>query len=327
MLVILSPAKTLTIDAISTKAAKATPRFAAQADALVASTLSKLSPAALSKLCEVSAALGALNHARFQAWNAKDNPRAAAALAFDGPAFKALGARSMSKEALAKVDKRVRCLSGLYGVLKPSDAIQPYRLCMGTKIGTPTADLYKFWGERVAAALDSDLDEEASPKNENHARVIVNAASQEYWKVVEGKLRKETRVVSVSFPGAPAVYAKQARGAVARFVAENELEDPQGLIHFSGGGCEGSWSFDASASSEDNFVFRRSAGKAAAAATKAATAVTKEVKRERGTVAAAAAAAAPPARARGGNKRNSADSSVAVKSEIAKRSRAAATKK
>ena len=153
MLVVLSPAKTLTIDAISTKAAKGTPRFAAQADALVNAVLSKLSPAALAKLCEVSPALGQLNHARFQAWNSRDNPRAAAALAFDGPAFKALGARSMSSELLSRVDASVRCLSGLYGLLRPTDAIQPYRLCMGTKIGTPEAkDLYSFWGERVAQA-------------------------------------------------------------------------------------------------------------------------------------------------------------------------------
>ena len=298
MLVVLSPAKTLTIDVISSKAAKATPRFAAQADALVAAALSKLSPSALAKLCEVSPALGQLNHARFQAWNSATNPRAAAALAFDGPAFKALGARSMSSEILAKADERVRCLSGLYGLLRPTDAIQPYRLCMGTKIGTPTKDLYAFWGEKVAQALDADLDaqqeeeEDANVKKEkgkqdrDSSRVIVNAASQEYWRVCEGKLRKETRVVSVSFPGAPAVYAKQARGAVARFVAENDLSSPEGLRDFSGGGCEGNWTFDAAASSVDNFVFRRSAGKAASPKAKAAKATAgakkQEVKRRRG---------------------------------------------
>ena len=317
MLVVLSPAKTLTIDAISIKAAKATPRFAAQADALVAATLSKLSPAALAKLCDVSAPLGTLNHARFQAWNSKDNPRAAAALAFDGPAFRALGAREMGAEALARADERVRCLSGLYGLLKPSDAIQPYRLCMGTKIGTPARDLFALWGERVAAALDSDLDEglstrkgESKGREKKKSRVIVNAASQEYWKVCEGKFRKETRVVSVSFPGAPAVYAKQARGAVARFVAENGLDDPQDLIQFVGGGCEGSWSFDATASSEDNYVFfRTSAGKAVATAR-----ATAEKKQEQ---------------ARGGNKRAAAAASVsaAVKAEPAKRARVAATRK
>ena len=339
MLVVLSPAKTLTIDAISTKAAKATPRFAAHADSLVETLLSKLSPSALSKLCEVSPALGQLNHARFLAWNSPRNPRAAAALAFDGPAFKALGARSMNADLLASADARVRCLSGLYGLLKPTDAIQPYRLCMGTKVGGSTGDLYSFWGERVAQALDADLDAQlegrGSRATEQTSRVIVNAASQEYWKVVEGKLRRETRVVSVSFPGAPAVYAKQARGAVARFVAERGLESPEGLREFSGGGCEGSWSFDASASSEDNFVFRRSAGKAAAAAPKAAAAAAKagakkggkvrgkEVKREEEVAAAAATATK-------GSKRAAAEatpSSVTVKAEPVKRARAGATRK
>ena len=336
MLVVLSPAKTLTIDSISTKAAKASPRFAAQADALVAAALSKLSPSALAKLCEVSPALGQLNHARFQAWNSANNPRAAAALAFDGPAFKALGARSMDPRLLASADERVRCLSGLYGVLKPTDAIQPYRLCMGTKIGQPTKDLYAFWGENVARALDADLDAQKERGGKSGIRVIVNAASQEYWKVVEGKLRRETRVVSVSFPGAPAVYAKQARGAVARFVAERALAAPEGLREFAGGGLEGSWRFDAAASSEDSFVFRRSAGKAAAPRTEKAKAgggAAAEVKREEEGEAAAAAAAASSRAARGGggSKRaaaaHAAPSSVAVKAEPAKRRRAAGTRK
>lgn len=200
----------------------------------------------------------------------------------------------MPPELLSSADSSVRCLSGLYGLLRPTDAIQPYRLCMGTKLGAPEAkDLYSFWGERVAQALDADLDEqqEASKnggkKNESSQRVVVNAASQEYWKVVEGKLRKETRVVQVSFPGAPAVYAKQARGAVARFVAERRLESPEGLRDFCGGGCEGSWSFDAGASSEDNYVFRRSAGKvggAAAAPKKAAVAAKAKAGAKKGEV-------------------------------------------
>ena len=330
MLVVLSPAKTLTIDAIPTNAAKATPRFAAQADALVASALAKLSPAALAKLCEVSPALGQLNHARFQAWNSPENPRAAAALAFDGPAFKALGARAMGPGPLAKADERVRCLSGLYGLLRPTDAIQPYRLCMGTKLGAPTKDLYSFWGRKVAQALDADLDDEevraSGSSGGSGSRVVVNAASQEYWKVVEGKLREGTRVVSVSFPGAPAVYAKQARGAVARFVAERGLESPEGLKDFSGGGCEGSWSFDAAASSEDNFVFRRSAGKAAAVVSKAAAGVKKEVKREKEEE---KGGAATKATARGGNKRSAAaaaSSVPAVETEPSKRVRAAIRK-
>ena len=274
----------------------------------------------------------------------------------------------MAPDLLAGADARVRCLSGLYGLLRPTDAIQPYRLCMGTKLAgaAPEAprDLYAFWGERVAQALDADLDaqlEQAAAasaaakkeekkkgekkKGEASQRVVVNAASQEYWKVVEGKLREDTRVVSVSFPGAPAVYAKQARGAVARFVAERGLSGPDGLRDFCGGGCEGSWSFDAGASSDDNFVFRRSAGKVAAAPKKAAAAAktlskagakkgekagggAAEVKREEEEEAAAASAKAPSRTARGGSKRAAAPpSSVAVKAEPAKRARAGATRK
>ena len=104
----------------------------------------------------------------------------------------------MPPELLSSADSSVRCLSGLYGLLRPTDAIQPYRLCMGTKLGAPEAkDLYSFWGERVAQALDADLDEQqgaskknGGKKNGPSQRVVVNAASQEYWKVVEGKLRK-----------------------------------------------------------------------------------------------------------------------------------------
>jgi cytoplasmic iron level regulating protein YaaA (DUF328/UPF0246 family) len=127
---------------------------------------------------------------------------------------------------------------------------------MGTKLtmpGAPAPTLYAHWGDRVARALEADA-RALNPERPT----IVNAASQEYWKCVAGQFGAGVRVVTVQFPG-PAVYAKAARGAIARFIAEGALADPTDLKGFTG--LEGEWAYDAAASSEDTYVFRRGAAK------------------------------------------------------------------
>lgn len=261
MLICLSPAKTLTLDAAAASAAGAAPRFAAAADALAAA-LGKLPRAKLATVLDVSPALAALNADRFAAWGpAPSNPRYAAGWAYDGPAMKALALRSQPPSIVSSADARVRIISGLYGLLKPTDAIQPYRLCFSCKLaGAGGVDsLYAHWGDRIAKALDKELD---AARCEGKRRVVVNAASAEYWKAVAGRLRPDTRVVTCVFPG-PAVHAKAARGAVARFVAEGGVDEPERLKAFAG--LAGEWAFDAGASDGDTFVFKRGAGAARAA--------------------------------------------------------------
>lgn len=256
MIVVLSPAKTFTIDKAAAAAAGATPRFAAAADALAAKLA--LPAPKLASLLGVSAALGALNADRYAAWGSKDSPRVAAGLAMDGPAFKAMNLRSATDKQKASAAKRVRILSGLYGLLSPYDAVQPYRLEMGTKLknlpGAPADTLYDHWQGKLAAELEKDAGG-AKP-------IIVNAASQEYWSAVAGKFSPSTRIVECKFPG-PAVYAKAARGAIARFIVDHELDAPDRLREFTG--IAGEWAFDAGASKGDTYVFKRVAGGAAKA--------------------------------------------------------------
>jgi len=297
MIVIISPAKAMRLDEPARAAARAAPRFAALADVL-ASQLAKASTAGLARMMDLSPALAALNAGRYGGWAAQ--PAVAAAHAMDGPAFKALSARTLSDPASA--DERVRILSGLYGLLRPSDTIKPYRLEMGSSLRVPgvpaglaggAASLYEYWGPTIAAALEDDLaDAEKAAGAAPGTGVLVNAASQEYWKAVGGHLRPGTRVVTAVFPG-PAVHAKAARGALARFVAEGGLSVVGQLKGFEGGA--GEWRFDEGSSSGDRLVFVRGAPKKRRGAASEAPAPAKA--KARAGAATAAAAAAPPAKA------------------------------
>ena len=255
MLVVLSPAKAMLVDDAAAAAVRRTPRFAAVADSLAAS-LRALQPAALGKWLEISPALAALNAERYKTWATQ--PVVAAGVAMDGPAYKALALRGDAGVAGA-ADERVRILSGLYGLLRPLDGIRPYRLEMGTaKLGAhldgvAESSLYEFWGRRIADSLLQDARERAAATGQ--PAVIVNAASAEYWKSVGPHLAgSDVRVVTATFPG-PAVHAKAARGAIARHAAANRLDAPDGLKAFTG--VAGEWAYDAGASSDANFVFRR----------------------------------------------------------------------
>lgn len=276
MLVVISPAKAMRLDESARKAVRAAPRFASVADALAAS-LARVPASGLACMMDLSASLASLNAERYSTW--ADQPTVAAGWAMDGPAFKALDARSLPDPGAA--DARIRILSGLYGLLRPGDAIKPYRLEMGSALRAPgsralsdlaggAGTLYEFWGSRIAAGLEADLAAaEAAAGLTPGAGVIVNAASQEYWKAVAGHFMPTTRVVTAVFPG-PAVHAKAARGALARFAAELGGKDAcvEGLKGFTG--LAGEWSFDAGASAEDKLVFVRGGGGGGGAKKKAA---------------------------------------------------------
>ena len=271
MIVVISPAKAMRLDEPARAAARAAPRFAALADALAAQ-LAAASAAGLAKMMDLSPALASLNAGRYGAWASQ--PTVAAGWAMDGPAYKALAARTLASPELA--DERVRILSGLYGLLRPTDRIRPYRLEMGSRLGVAgvpadlaggAASLYEHWGPKIAAALEEDLRAaEVGAGLADGDGVIVNAASAEYWKAVGCHLAPATRVVTAVFPG-PAVHAKTARGALARFVAEGRVTRVEGLKAFEGGA--GEWSYDEGASSEDRLVFVRGAPKTGAPAAKA----------------------------------------------------------
>ncbi len=231
MLVVISPAKKL--DMSPTDVAATVPGFAKDANAL-AEVAGKLSQAELQKLMSISADLAKLNAGRFA--NFGDMDSKPAALAFAGDTYQGLEAGSLDADEMDWAQDHLRILSGLYGLLRPRDAIQPYRLEMGSKLKTGKGkSLYEYWGTRIAEALNRHA-------AEVKADVLVNCASQEYFGAVD-EAALNLRVVSPVFMedkgGAPKIvsfYAKKARGAMARFIVQNRLTDADALTGFDTGG-------------------------------------------------------------------------------------------
>jgi cytoplasmic iron level regulating protein YaaA (DUF328/UPF0246 family) len=260
---LLSPAKTLNEVPCPASVPKTEPRMASHTKSLVAAC-AKLSASDIKSLMSVSADIASLNHTRFQ--NFHTNPAKQCAYAFDGPAYKALAIESMTKAQVAFAQQHVRILSGLNGLLRPLDAIKPYRLEMGTKLKTGGgSNLYEFWGDDICEAIARDVE----ALTEDEGKFVVNVASQEYYKSVGDKRLKAlgVRVVTCVFPG-PAVYAKGARGAMCRHVVVNEVTDVEGLKAFVGN--DGEWSFSSETKLDDKnmtLTFSRSDTKKKAAAT------------------------------------------------------------
>ncbi|PQO22800.1 peroxide stress protein YaaA [Rhodobacteraceae bacterium WD3A24] len=236
MLVVISPAKRLDWSEPAVPAQTA-PQFAAEATEL-AGHARGYGAAGLQRLMGLSDKLARLNAERFAAFEDTPPPEATrpAALAFAGDTYAGLEARTMHADALRWAQDRLRILSGLYGLLRPLDAIQPYRLEMGTRMETLRGrDLYTYWGESIAQALAADAAAAGTG-------VLVNCASQEYFGAVDTGalgLKVITPVFMEERGGAPKVvsfFAKKARGAMARFVCENRLEDPEALKAFDTGG-------------------------------------------------------------------------------------------
>lgn len=254
MIFVLSPAKTLDYQTPPTTRSHTEPEFLDQSAQLIA-LLRRLSPADVAALMDISDPLAALNVARYDAWSLPFTPANAkqAVLAFDGDVYDGLRAPDLRKADLDYAQKHLRILSGLYGLLRPLDLMQPYRLEMGTKLANPRGkDLYAFWGERQTDALNALL---ARQKN----KVLVNLASEEYFKSVKPK-RLAGRLLTPVFEEwkggrykVVSFFAKKARGLMARYAIVNRIDTPEGLQGFD---CEG-YAFDRKASNDDTFVFRR----------------------------------------------------------------------
>lgn len=228
MLILLSPAKTLDFDTpYADEPTK--PRFATDAGRL-ARAAARLGPAKLRELMHISDALADLNHQRFTGF-AKANQRPAIR-AFAGDVYRGFDAASADADTLAFAQDHLRILSGLYGALRPLDAIRPYRLEMGTRWAPDGERLVDHWGARVAKALAADLRADGS-------KLVVNLASNEYFAVVKGQLPKAARVIAPDFRVHTATglkfhsfTAKVARGAMARWLCDERIADPVALHAF-----------------------------------------------------------------------------------------------
>lgn len=254
MLFLLSPAKSLDFDPVAFEVPHTQPLFVQQSVELIA-ILRQKSPQDIASLMSLSDTLSGLNVARYQAWRPKFTAKNAkqAVLAFNGDVYDGLDAKTLSADDLAWAQDHVCILSGLYGVLRPLDYMQPYRLEMGTALANARGkNLYEFWGTQIADYLNSRLAADKTP-------VVINLASQEYFKAVDKKALKARVVDCVfeDFKGGKykiiSFYAKRARGLMARFAATHALTLPEQLKGFDLDG----YAFQADASSLDKLVFRR----------------------------------------------------------------------
>jgi len=254
MLIVLSPAKSLDYDTPPSTDKHTLPIFINESAKLVAD-LKKLSLQEVAELMDLSDKLAALNVARFGEWSKKFTAKNSkqAILAFNGDVYEGLDAASLSAKALDYTQDHVRVLSGIYGVLKPLDLMQPYRLEMGTAFkNTVGKDLYAFWGDKITLALKEELEKQKS-------KTLINLASDEYFKSVKAdKLgfpivapvfqdEKAGKYKIVSF------YAKRARGLMTRFIIDNKIDKAADLKDFD---YEG-YKFAPKESTDAKPVFRR----------------------------------------------------------------------
>lgn len=254
MLAVVSPAKNLDYDSELPKLSVTQPRLLGDAEALV-SVCRELSPQQLGSLMKISDKLAGLNAARFEQWQRpfnEDNARPAM-YAFNGDVYTGLDAHSLAPQAVETAQQRLRILSGLYGVLRPLDLMQPYRLEMGTKLTNAKGkNLYEYWGETITEILNDDL-------AALNSSTLVNLASNEYFSAVKPKSlnadiitpvfkdEKNGQYKVISF------YAKKARGAMARFILNQKPQSVSDLKDFN----ENGYGFNESLSSEKQLVFCR----------------------------------------------------------------------
>lgn len=254
MLFLLSPAKSLDYDTPLNGQPHTAPLFVKQSKELI-TLLRDYSPQQIAGLMDLSDKLSTLNVARYAAWSSRATPKNArqAALAFDGDVYDGLQAKTLGADDLAWAQDHLCILSGLYGVLRPLDLMQPYRLEMGTTLKGPHgSNLYHFWGRQIADYLNTRLRKDASP-------VVVNLASNEYFKAVDRKALKG-RVVECVFQEYKdgqykviSFFAKKARGLMARYAIEHRLITPDQLRSFDVDG----YAYAAAESTPERLVFRR----------------------------------------------------------------------
>lgn len=253
MLIILSPAKRLDFTEAD-PSVHATKRRFLEDTASLATTARRQTKADLRRLMGISDDLATLNAARFKAFDAESTDGVQAAFAFAGDVYEGLQARALDEKGLDFAQSHLRILSGFYGLLRPLDRIQPYRLEMGTRLKTRRgANLYDFWGDRISKQLNADAEGHPDP-------TLVNLASQEYFGAVDAKALKlpivtpqfreekngESRIVSF--------FAKKARGAMARFAIDERVERVSDLKAFDRDG----YAFDKASSTDNEWIFIRS---------------------------------------------------------------------
>ena len=266
MLIVLSPSKALDFTAPALAAPLTLPELRDDT-AELSKTTKKLRVIDLRRMMDLSDSLAKLNRERFQAFDPESEDGLQAAFAFNGDVYLGLKARELDKKALSWAQSHVRILSGLYGVLRPLDAIQPYRLEMGVRIKTRRGgSLYDFWGARVAETLN------VAAQGQKGERVLINCASSEYFGAVDVSALKmpviacrfleekdgEARIVSF--------FAKRARGMMARYAIDNRIDKAADLRGFDAAG----YRYDAAQSSDTEFTFTRPQPPPAAASRKKA---------------------------------------------------------
>ena len=254
MLFVLSPAKALDYESPLPTQTHSAPLFVPDSVELI-KVLRDFSPHQVAELMGLSDKLAVLNVARYEAWEKTSTPDNArqAVLAFNGDVYEGLQAASLSQPQLDWLQQHLCILSGLYGVLRPLDWMQPYRLEMGTALATERGpNLYRFWGPRIADYLNQRLAGQKTP-------IVVNLASQEYFKAVDRKVL-QARVIDCVFEDYKgggykiiSFHAKRARGLMMRYAAQHRISSPQKLQGFD---LEG-YAFAPAASEPDRLVFRR----------------------------------------------------------------------
>lgn len=254
MLMVISPAKTLDYTTPLATSRYTQPALLEKSQQLIA-VARDLSPAQIASLMSISDKLALLNAQRFNDWQPEFTPDNArqAILAFKGDVYTGLQAETFSEADFDFAQQHLRMLSGLYGVLRPLDLMQPYRLEMGTKLANPAGkDLYSFWGETLTQALNEALAAQGDD-------VMINLASDEYFKAIQPK-KLQGRLIKPVFLDEKngkfkiiSFYAKKARGLMCRYIIENRLQQAEQLKQFD---LEG-YFFDEENSRADEWVFKR----------------------------------------------------------------------
>ncbi|WP_122575680.1 peroxide stress protein YaaA [Pseudomonas viridiflava] len=233
MLMVISPAKTLDFETPPTTERFTQPQYLDHSQELI-SQLRELAPAQIAELMHLSDKLAGLNAARFGSWTPDFTPENAkqALLAFKGDVYTGLQAETLSEDQLDYAQKHLRMLSGLYGLLRPLDLMEPYRLEMGTRLANARGkDLYAFWGTRISEWLNEALADQGDD-------LLLNLASTEYFSAVK-RSALNARIIDIEFKDLKngqykiiSFYAKKARGMMSRFVIEERIDSPEALRAF-----------------------------------------------------------------------------------------------
>ena len=252
MKIVISPAKSLNFEKPLPTNQCSQPCFL-EHTTRINTLLKEKSPKELSSLMGISEKLADLNWNRNQSFSVPFSPKNArqAIYAFDGDVYTGLDAYSLTEKQLKPMQQQLRILSGLYGMLKPLDLMQPYRLEMGTKLRVGTKEnLYKFWGDSIANALNEELLD---------GELLINLASSEYFKVINQKVLKVPMITPVfkDFKNGQyktiMTFAKKARGLMVRYIIDNQVKTIDDLKHFD----EENYRFEENMSSENELVFTR----------------------------------------------------------------------